>query len=1003
MGRQEISVLAALEVIECPGCGFENPPQHNYCGNCGATVNSAPVEHAQRKPVTVLFCDVSGSTSLGESTDPEAVRALLLLYFERMRSIVEFHGGTVEKFIGDAVMAIFGVPHVHEDDALRGVRAALEMRVAVRELGIEAHIGVNSGEVVAGTVERLATGDAVNLAARLEQAAGPQEILIGSETYELLRDVLDATEVGPLDVKGKSAPVVAYRLNSVLGRRKRDDHPMVGRELELRILQDAYDGAVRQRSCQLVTVVGEAGVGKSRLADAFIERVDGPVVFGRCLSYGDGITYTPVVEMLRQLDVRPLQPAAAAAIAALLGETRQSTDPDEIAWAFRKALERNADEQPLVCIFEDVHWAEPVLLDLIEHVTAHVRGASILLLCLARPEFLERRNTWVGSAVNAITIQLEPLSEPDSQRLLHLLGDMEPRLARRITAAAGGNPLFLQEMVALARTREPGDVEVPRSLRSLLAARLDQLSAEDRDALECAAVEGLFVHRKALEAVMAKPDVTDRLDTLVEHGLLQHGAAVVADGVYRFAHQLIRDAAYESLPKSVRARSHESLGHWITEHDPDLVELDELVGYHLEQSCRYLRELGIAVPQELQSEARQRLTAAGRRAIARTDNAAAAKLMERAVAMLADDEVDVTLEFDLHHALHFSRRMDEAHVETTRAISRCAALGDHRGELLLQLIDGWTMFFIDPAPTIARLRVLVPEAIAEFERTADHLGLHAAFGSQWLIARQADDQLLAAERAIEELRLSGDTASEPVWVACAAISKFNGTTPVFEILNWLDECESHGHRNASSGDDRAAALAMLDRREEARAALESWRAEISDRATGFLLGYEKSSECETLLVLDDPEAAAEAGAEACRIFESIGEKVDLPQTRALLAEAQYRLGLFDAAAENARMAAAVGHPQAKSLQAKVLAQRGNFAEAELLAGEAISLADPQGLCLLGDAYRDLGEVLALAGKTDAARYALEEAADRYTRKGHIAGARRVAAMLADLARTAARV
>src|SRR5436853_1931479 len=316
----------------------------------------------QRKTVTVVFCDVTGSTALGESTDPEALRALLARYFERMKGIVEAHGGSVEKFIGGAVMAVFGVPVLHEDDALRALRAALEMREAFPELGIAGRIGVNTGEVVTGTEERLATGDAVNVAARLEQAAQPGEVLIGDETLGLVRTVAEVGDERRLELKGKTGEVPAWPLLAITGEvERRFATPMVGRETELRRLRDAFQQAVRDRSCQLFTVLGSAGVGKSRLAAESLGHLGARGVRGRCLSYGEGITYWPVVEILKQLGSLP-EGDAARPLRSLLGESQAPADAGEIAWGFRKLLEEVAQEQPLVCVLDDLHWAEETLL-----------------------------------------------------------------------------------------------------------------------------------------------------------------------------------------------------------------------------------------------------------------------------------------------------------------------------------------------------------------------------------------------------------------------------------------------------------------------------------------------------------------------------------------------------------------------------------------------------------------------------------------------------------------
>ncbi len=478
-------------MLVCAKCGRESEGDFAFCPHCGAELTKTARSREQRKTVTVLFCDVTGSTALAESTDPEALRAVLACYFERMKAIVESHGGTVEKFIGDAVMAVFGVPTVHEDDALRAVRAAVEMRDALPELGVEARIGVNTGEVVTGTQERLATGDAVNVAARLEQAAQPGEILLGEETLALVRYVVEAGPAELLELKGKTAPVAAFRLFGVTGEAaRRHEAPLVGRRRELDRLRDAFEQGVVDRSCQLFTILGTAGVGKSRLAFEFLERVEGRVVRGRCLSYGEGITYWPVVEVLKQLDVLPSDPAAAASLRALLRESEEGTSAEEIAWGFRKLLEEQAHEKALVCVFDDIHWGEETFLDLIEHVADLSRDAPLLLLCLARPELLDRRPGWGGGKLNATTLLLEPLSAEEMNLLVDELGGVDEELRAKILTTADGNPLFLEEMIALVRASRNGDIAVPPTIQALLAARLDQLDPSERHVLERGAIEG---------------------------------------------------------------------------------------------------------------------------------------------------------------------------------------------------------------------------------------------------------------------------------------------------------------------------------------------------------------------------------------------------------------------------------------------------------------------------------------------------------------------------------
>ncbi len=459
-----------------------------FCGFCTASLTEVSPAREQRKTVTVLFCDVTGSTELGERLDPEALRAVLARYFERMSAIVERHGGTVEKFIGDAVMAVFGVPLVHEDDALRALRAAVEMRDAFPELGLQGRIGVTTGEVVTGTEERLATGDAVNLAARLEQAAQPGEILIGEATLRLARDAVEVEPVEPLALKGKAEPVRAYRLLSVsgdLGSARHLARPMVGRETELRRLADAFGQASSGRSCQLFTILGTAGVGKSRLVAEFLGSLDGAlVVRGRCLPYGEGITYWPVVEVLKQLPPAETDQVAAETVRALAANEQLVSSSDEIAWAFRKLLEAVAAETPVVCVFDDVHWGEETFLDLIEHVADLSRDAPILLLCMARPELLDRRTGWAGGKVNATSVLLEPLAPEETEQLIESLAHLDDDLRRRILDAAEGNPLYVEEMVAFVEESGGGEITVPPTIQALLAARLDQLDASERDVLE---------------------------------------------------------------------------------------------------------------------------------------------------------------------------------------------------------------------------------------------------------------------------------------------------------------------------------------------------------------------------------------------------------------------------------------------------------------------------------------------------------------------------------------
>jgi class 3 adenylate cyclase/tetratricopeptide (TPR) repeat protein len=939
--------------------------------------------------VTVLFCDVVGSTALGESVDSEALQGLLARYFERMSGIVESHGGSVEKFIGDAVMAVFGVPVAHEDDALRACRAAVEMRDALPELGVEGRIGVNTGEVLTGTEERLATGDAVNVAARLEQAALPGEVLIGDDTLVLVEAAVEIGEVRHLELKGKSEPVAGYPLVAAHEEVERSHASrFVGRERELEQLANAWDRALAGPRCELLTVVGDAGVGKSRLVGEAVAQIEARVVRGRCLPYGEGITYWPVVEVVKQLAVLPSDPVAAAAIRSLLGESEVATSGDEIAWAVRKLLEEQA---PLVVVFDDIQWGDETFLDLVESTALLSAGAPLLLLCMARPELVERRPTW------PTTLRLEPLPPEQADALIGdaVSGDLRERIAH----AAGGNPLFISEMLAMAG--DDAGVDVPPTLKALLAARLDQLDEPERRVLERGSVEGEIFHRGGVQALVPEEtQVTTRLAALVRRQLVRPDRAQIAgDDGYRFRHLLIRDAAYDALPKAVRADLHARFADWLDEHGDALVERDEIVGYHLEQAVRYQAELGKPDP-ELADRAAARLDFAGHRAIDRNDSRAAAPLLARAAELVRPHRLDLVLELE---AALSSFDRDTRSKTAEAAAERAEAEGDHSGATLGRGLALLLRSIAGEPDAIEEVIALCRAALPDEEERGDPRRLWLLWrllGAAANFHQQHDDDVEASLQALRYERLAGypGASADVEWPL------ISGTRPVAEAMRLIDELAAL--RPPGSQDlARAVFLAMLGNLDEARSLAEARSSHLRE-VTGATprqalrglvmieaIGGDRERECRYRaaaleLVADAPiPAAAEKGT---------------------LARELCYLGRFDEAERLLEEARAVPSPgsgirvMATAAEALLLAHRGEFEQAETLARTAAATAETRTDSVAWQAYthEDLATVLERAGRTDEAREELERALAIWERKGCLPCADRIRAQIDSSGRAA---
>jgi class 3 adenylate cyclase/tetratricopeptide (TPR) repeat protein len=948
------------------------------------------VEDEHRKTVTVLFCDLTGSTEMGESLDAERMRALLSTYFERMKAIVEGHGGRVEKFIGDAVAAVFGVPVLHEDDALRAVRAAAEMRAALPELGLVGRIGVTTGEVVAGSGETLATGDALNVAARLQQAARPGDVLVGASTVELVRDAVVVEHAGTLELKGKARPVDAYRLLEVgIAAPRAQDTAFVGRVRELAVLRDAWDRVRAEQRCELVTVVGDAGVGKSRLVAEFLRAIDATAVRGRCLPYGDGITYWPVVEVLKQLDLVPDDPAVAVPIDALLRRATAPTSADEVAWAFRKMLEQASTERPLVVVFDDIQWGEQTFIDLVEHVALLSSGASILLVCMARPELTELRAGW------PVALRLDGLGDEEVDALIP--AEMSHDLRGRIARSAGGNPLFVEEMLAVAGDAD-GEVVVPPTLRALLGARLDQLEAAERSVLERAAVEGEVFHLGAVQALA--PDeaaVSPRLAALVRRKLIGPERPLLAgEDAFRFRHLLIRDAAYDSLPKAARADLHLRFATWMSRRGADLVELDEVLGYHLEQALHYRAELGLPRDEAVVAAGVRHLSAASGRADDRGDFGAAASLLARAVALLPSDPIDLAAETNLIDALIWAGNTAGALRRAEALVSRASAIGDQVAELAGRIEAGYARLYVKPEGIADHLEELIRRALPVFQAADDRVALHVAhFTLAWVkqLRGRIGEGLEAVERAVEyRPERAGDLRA---WRGGARLV---GSTSVAELLEWLDKPEQRQARDRWLEADRAHALAMLGRVDEARAIMAEIRSALADRGGVFELALftgDQSAEIE--LLAGDPAAAADFLSEACRYLETLGDHYHRPLMVARSARILCILGRLDDADQLIERTMRLGahddvgvQYRVRQAKAVVLARRGRPSDAEELARAAVTMAETTDLLNdRAEAYADLAEVLALGGKTDEATEALREALARYDRKGNVVMSRRI--------------
>jgi class 3 adenylate cyclase/tetratricopeptide (TPR) repeat protein len=1042
-----------------------------FCPHCGAPLQAAPSLVETRKTVTVVFCDVTGSTALGERLDPESLRKVMSSYFDTARACLERHGGTVEKFIGDAVMAVFGIPQVHEDDALRACRAAEEIRESVAELSkelerdfgttLEVRIGANTGEVVAGdpaTGQALVTGDAVNVAARLEQGASPGEILIGQTTHELVRDAVVAEPTEPLALKGKSELIPAFRLIDVHPTApafaRRLDSPLVGREGELRLLRQAFDRAVSERACHLFTVLGPAGVGKSRLVESFLaELPDARVLRGRCLPYGEGITFYPVVEVLKEaagiadfedpdeterkiceLVEREEQGSLICArIGQLLGLAEGEAVPEETLWAIRRFLEVLARGRPLVIVFDDIHWGEGTFLDLVEHVADLTRDAPIVLACLARPELLDVRPGWGGGKLNATSTLLGPLPDEQCEQLITNLlgqGEVAEGVRSRILKAAEGNPLFAEQVVSMliddgllvrddetwVATADLSEVPVPPTIAALISARLDRLTAEERAVIQRASVVGKVFYWGAVAALSSEPErsaVAGRVMSLVRKDLVRPDRTTLpGEDAFRFRHLLIRDAAYKSTPKEVRAELHERFADWLEGVAGDRVEeQEEILGYHLEQARRYREQLGPADQRgrELGRRAAGHLSAAGRRASARGDMGAASNLLGRAVELFPPGDRDrLVLLPELGSALFEASRYEQASGILREAIDTARGVGDRLIEARARVAEVMLRVEVEPEGTGEEAERVADELIPVFKGAGDDLGLARAYRlrstSPWLGTRYAE-MAADAERAAEHARRAGDPGEQGLAQERLVVAYTWGPLPVAEAIRKFAELQDEApgrHRELEVG--TGILLAMDGKFDESRRLLEQARAVFQDVGRPAWAASLLMARGFVELIAGDASQAERVLREGREEFLRLGEKGYLSTLSANLALALCLQGRFDEAdpfIEESRDLASSEDVASqwvwRTAKAMVLADRGELAEAERLAREAVDLASG------GDALVDqaetlsvLARILVAAGRSDEAAALLRQAVDKYERKGDVVSASRARERLAAL-------
>jgi class 3 adenylate cyclase/tetratricopeptide (TPR) repeat protein len=1028
----------------CPSCGKDNPAEASFCMACAAPLGESVTSRELRKVVTAVFCDLVGSTTLGETHDLEVLRPVLDRYFTEMRSAVERHGGRVEKFIGDAVVAIFGLPVAHEDDGLRAVRAAVEMQQRLDKLHetspipLAARIGVTTGELLVRGDHTL-IGDVMNTASRLQSAAEPGEVLIGEPTWRLVRTHVVADAVEPLHAKGKAEPVPAWRLVTVRPMEAWSATPFVGRDRHMRLLENALEDAIDARAGVLVTVLAPPGVGKSRLAAAFASEVQerATVLVGQTPSYGEGVTFAPLVELLSQAVGRPsgdAEDVAAALRERMVDQPDGASVADRLAqflgvgealgadtsWAVRRLLEVLASERPLVVMLEDVHWAEPPMLDLVDAVVERAHG-PMLFLCLARPELLEQRPTWGAGKPRAVTTILPPLTPGETRRVAELLlgGQAPASVVDRVCERADGNPLYLEQLTAMLADQgllvdgewmgsADAEVEIPGTLQALLAARLDRLDPEPRLILGRAAVEGRRFRVSAVRTLAPEvrpDDIALAIASLDRSGLVQPEDE--AGGRWRFTHALVVDAAYGGLSKGLRAELHEQLADWMTVQDAGQADVDESVARHLERALHLREELGMRDEDSavLSARAGELFAAAGSRAFAALDLITTRDLLGRAAVLLPErDPRRLDLLPNLGVALTETGRPEETEALLSEAVEQSRAAGSERDALraTIQLLSNRvyrssTEVEIDAAVTEA-------EAAADaLDALDDHIGLaEAAIAIEYLefmrgcVARSHEWTLRALRHGLAagRFRESAQAAADIVGTAVVGPLPFDAFAATAE-----EHLFPLGDPVSGSAGFALMAIGSLAAGDEA-GFLEHewrWRETVDHNGLGWLGAAHALVMANVEIWVGTPEAAERRLREARDVLVALGDiwwVSTLDSSLCIAVGAQDRtpefLRLVDAFEASAPVPDRQILARRSLLRSRALLIRGSAVDAEAAARRGLELVESSDLVLDHvDALLTLADAFNARGLKEEAVAARRDAVARSRVKGHLAAIARL--------------